>query len=81
MGRRESPRVNYGRLEKLNMTEYQVVQIDKFRHSVGLPKVVVSSRHCLKCSREFQSFGAANRMCDSCRGQRFSYLESVKLGG
>lgn len=81
MGRRESPRVNYGRLEKNSMTDYQVAQVDKFRESIGLRKLTVSDRNCLKCDRVFNSFGEANRMCDSCRGQKFCYMESIKLGG
>lgn len=81
MSRRSSPRKVYGRLDKNSMTEYQVEEIDKFREHVGLPELVCVKRNCLRCDREFSSFGRGNRMCDSCRALRSAFLETVHLGG
>lgn len=81
MSRRSSQRKSYGKLDKNTMTEIQIEQIDKFREHIGLPELVCVKRNCLKCDREFNSFGRGNRMCDGCRSSKSVFAETVHLGG
>lgn len=41
-------------------------EINRNRRVLGLSKVIVKMRECLKCRKEFKSQCFANRLCQSC---------------
>lgn len=43
-----------------------VRNINKARSLVGVEPMVIKTRSCLRCDKEFISYGFSNRMCDSC---------------
>jgi|TARA_Y100000310_G_scaffold279894_2_gene299297 hypothetical protein len=45
--------------------------INNARQEIGMPKVVIKKRKCLKCDKKFKSFGVWNRLCDSCTKTNF----------
>lgn len=43
----------------------QLNDFNKARRDLGLPKIEVKTRQCLKCRESFESMG--RRICDPCR--------------
>ena len=41
-------------------------ETNKARLSLGLPEIKPLKRNCLRCLKEFLSYGRFNRMCASC---------------
>lgn len=41
-------------------------KVNGFRKQMGLEKIEIKKRKCLRCDKEFKSEGANNRMCDHC---------------
>lgn len=39
---------------------------NKIRKSLGLSPIVPETKKCLRCEKEFISFGKNNRMCGNC---------------
>lgn len=35
-------------------------------YKTGKPEIPTSTRHCLKCQKEFESTGSSNRICIGC---------------
>lgn len=55
------------KLTNEEFVEKHLKSIQSMRESLGLPKLIIKRRDCLRCGESFLSETQANRMCYTCR--------------
>ena len=61
-------------MENMPTKKYEIKNINKCRSRVGMKKLNIKKRKCLKCNKRFESEGNHNRICELCkRRNAYSY--------
>ena len=63
------------RISQYHIDEFRIEEINEFRAEMGLKPLDTKTRTCLRCSKEFLSFGNHNQMCDYCRLRNYGMDE------
>lgn len=58
---------NDRRISQYHIDAFRINEINEFREEMGLKPLDTKKRNCLRCDKEFLSFGYQNKMCDHCR--------------
>lgn len=56
--------------EEMDFRAKDIKDTNSLRSMLGLPKIVVKNRKCLRCTKEFFSEGFNNRLCGVCENGR-----------